>query len=328
MLLKFFKSNLPYVVIFVPILGFLLWLPSLLPGISIKQVVINEAHTPFYNTLTEFFASNYYLNIISALIICILQSFLLIRLNFKYIFIESKTYLPAIVFIIINSSIIAFQQLNPALIANLFVLFAFDRCFIISKERNLFQRYFEAGVFIGISTLIYPPSIYLMVFVWLTQIILRTINWREWLTSAIGVIGAISFYFTIAYLRNNLVVEVNQYLSFFSIFTKASDSLQGYSLISIVTLGVIFFIAFLFSLRIIGTKKINSRKYLNLFVWIIFATILAFIFIPNTGLELIYFISIPLSIIYSLFLIEIRNKYISEFFFALLWMSSIFLIWF
>lgn len=328
MLLKFFKSNMPYVIIFIPILGAILWLPSLYPELTFKQIDFTIPSSPVFEWLTKHLQSNYYLNISSALVLIVIQSYLLIRLNFKYIFIDSKTYLPAVLFLLVGSSIYAYQKLNPALIANLALLLSIDRCFKIEKDRNQFKRYFESGLFVGIATLIYPIAIYFMVIIWITQFVLRTFNWREWLSSIIGFTVPISFALAITFLTSNF----NNYISaYFDFFKSNATIVQNFSTISFVALFVflfIFIIALFSGLRLVGTKKISIRKYFSLFLWIILLTVAAFTLLPNAGFELVYLISGPLAIVLTMFFIEMRSKWLAELFFTLLFFSIFILLWF
>lgn len=328
MLLKFFKSNLPYVVLFIPILGTLLWLPSLFPELSFKQIGTQSSSSPFFEWLTVYLQSDYHLSVISALIIIILQSYLLIRLNFKYIFIESKTYLPAVLFTLFSSSIFIIQGLNAALLANLFILFAIDRAFLITKERRLFKRYFESGLFVGIALLITPASVFFIIVIWLTLVILRSFNWREWLSTIIGAFTPLMFYFSTAYLKNNYNESIDSYFQLFLVSAPVLKPLTTINKIAFVVIGILMLIALLSSLRIIGTKKVNSRKYFILFLWMLLLSIAVYFFTITGGVEIIYFMAIPLAIIFSIFFIEVRNKFIAELLFSLLFLSIFTIIWF
>lgn len=327
MLLKFFKSNLPHIIIFIPILGAILWLPSLYPELSMKQIELVAPQSTFFNWITSYLQSNYYLNISSALVICVLQSYLLIRLNFKYIFIDSKTYLPAILFILVSSSIYAYQNLNPALLANLAILIALDRCYKIEKDRNQFKHYFEGGLFVGIATLIYPIAFYFIIIIWLTQIILRTFNWREWISSIIGLITPFAFALAIVYINSSATYHINSYLEFFNTNTILKQDFNTLNLIAIITFVGIFIIALFSALRLIGTKKISTRKYFSLFLWILLLTSAAFTLIPSAGFELVFFAASPVAIIFTMFFIEIRKKWLAEVFFTIIFFSIFILLW-
>ncbi len=327
MLLKFFKSNLPYVVVFIPILGIILWLPSLFPEFSLKPVASIEQVSPVYQWLTSLLQTNYYLSTIIALILCILQSYLLIRLNFKYIFIESKTYLPAVIFVLISSSVFSNQALQPALLANIFVLVSIDRGFLILKEHNQIKRYFESGLFIGIATIITPISVFIILIIWATLFVLKKFNWREWFASILGVLTPMALFLSIAYLRDNYTNTISRYIELMKIPSENSFSISNINSIALIIFALVLLIALLSTLRLIGTKKISSRKYYILFLWMLLMNFVLYLVFSPTGTELAYSTAIPLSIIFTLFFIELRSKWIAEIFFTLLFASIIIIIW-
>jgi len=328
MLLRFFKSNLPYVVVFIPILGALLWLPALFPSTTTKQIVTPEFTTPVYNLVCIFVDSKYYIKISIAFLFCILQSYYLIRMNFKHIFIENKTYLPAVIYILISSALFSNQNLQPALLANFFILFAFNKSLLIDKEQHHFKRFYESGVFIGIAALIYPWAIYLLVSIWLCLVILRNFEWREMLSSILGAATPFALFLSIAYLRDNYLITQNAYLGILFSTQQTASLLHSQNMISLVAFALLFLIATLFSLQIIGTKKISSRKYITLFLWMLLVSFFIYFFNPGVGNEIVYIMAIPFSIIFSFFFTEIRKKIFAEILFSILFIAVFILIWF
>ncbi len=328
MLLKFFKSNLPYVVVLIPILGILLWLPSLFPELSLKPVATIKQYSPVYGWLTSPLQANYYLSTIIALILCVLQSYLLIRLNFKYIFIESKTYLPAVIFVLICSALFSNQALQPALIANLFILLSFDKGLLITKDRNQIKKYYESGLFLGLATLITPTLIFILLIIWITLFVLKNFNWREWMASILGLLTPIAFYLSIAYLNNNFSFSKNSYIELLTISSENILQFSDINIIAFATFSFILLVTLLTTLRIIGTKKISSRKYYILFIWMFVLGLALYTTMPSMGEELAYFMAIPMSIIFTLFFVEIRSKWLAELFFTLLFATIVIIIWF
>lgn len=328
MLLKFFKSNLPYVVVFIPILGAILWIPSLLPFVTSKQVVANQFTSPVYDLAGNILNKNYYLKIGSALLFCILQSYYLIRMNFKHIFIENKTYLPAMIYVLICSALFSNQNLQPALLANFFVLFAFDKALLIDKGSHHFKRFYESGIFIGIATLIYPWAIYLLAAIWLCLIILRNFEWREMLSSIIGVATPIALLFTISYLKNNFVLTYTTYINL--LFSKQQNQflLQSQNIVSLVIFALLIMITIFFSLQIMGTKKISSRKYITLFLWLLLVAYFIYFLNPAVGNEIVYIMAIPLSLTFTFLFTELRKKIFAEILFTILLIAVFVIIWF
>jgi len=323
MLLKLFKKNHPYVVFLIPIIGVVLWIPAFFANTNNIDL---GTTTYIFNKLYNWININSVMPKVIALLLIIVESFILVRLNFKYIFIEKKTYLPSVMFLIFASAISAYQTLHPLLIGNLFLLLSLDKIFIIDKKRNALKRYFESGFFLGLGAIFYPNIYVFTIIIWLTLFILRTFNWREWFTSILGVIAPFFFYLVYLFLTDNLNNVINKLISIF--FYKAKIApISGYPFYAVVFLAITTFLILFKVLSFIRIKKINTRKYFSLFFWFLIYTIVLFSLHQSLGYELIVVIAIPLSIIYSMFLMEQRSKWIGEVLFSLILISIFIMIW-
>lgn len=326
MLLRFFKNISPVIIISIPIFAILLWLPALLPNSSEKSRFIIENQTPFFEWLTKWFSKKYYLNLLFALTLLISQAFFLLKLNLKYIFIEKRSYLPALFFVLLSSSIVSIQNFNPALFANLFVLFAIDKSILISKETHRLASYFESGMLIGIASLINLSSLYTLIIVWLSLFIMRPrFNWREWITSIIGLVTPAFIYGIVLYLRNDFLSTFLSYKNLLFSSNHHFPTLSSINTISLILLGTVIFIAILFNIRFIGIKKINTRKYFSLFLWILILTAPMFFLKFATYL---YIMAIPIAIILSMFFTNVKSRIVGEFLFVTVIISVLGFIWF
>jgi hypothetical protein len=221
----------------------------------------------------------------------------------------------------------SYQTLHPLLVGNLFLLLSLDKVFAIDKKRNQLKRYFESGFLLGVGAVFYP-NIYIYIFViWLTLIILRTFNWREWFVSILGVLTPFSFYMVYLFMTDRFVQGVNKITL---IISHKADlmAITGYSFFAFIFLAIVTLIILLNILSFVRIKKINTRKYFSLFFWFLLYVILMFTFYKSLGYELIVVMAIPLSIIYSMFFVEIRNKWVGEVLFALVLASIFIIIWF
>lgn len=326
MLLRFFKNISPVIIISIPIFAILLWLPALLPNSSEKSRFIIENQTPFFEWLTKWFSKKYYLNLLFALTLLISQAFFLLKLNLKYIFIEKRSYLPALFFVLLSSSIVSIQNFNPALFANFFVLFAIDKSILISKETHRLASYFESGMLIGIASLINLSSLYTLIIVWLSLFIMRPrFNWREWITSIIGLVTPAFIYGIVLYLRNDFLSTFLSYKNLLFSSNHHFPTLSSINTISLILLGTVIFIAILFNIRFIGIKKINTRKYFSLFLWILILTAPMFFLKFATYL---YIMAIPIAIILSMFFTNVKSRIVGEFLFVTVIISVLGFIWF
>lgn len=329
MLLRFFKNISPIVIISIPIFAIVLWLPVLLfPNLSEHSNFIRENQTPLFIWLTKWLSKNYYLNILFAIVLLLSQAFFLLKLNLKYIFIEKRSYLPALFFILISSSIVSMQNLNSALFANLFVLFAIDKSIFISKETQRLKSYFESGLLISIATLIHLSSLYLLSIIWLSLFLIRPrFNWREWIASIVGFITPIFIYGMILYLQNDFLATFSLYKNSLLNLSQNFPEFSFLNTILLIIFGIILFIAVLFNMRLVGIKKINTRKYFSLFFWILTLTLPVF-FIESTGsINYIYIAGVPISIILSMFFTNIGSKIAGELFFIILIICILGFIW-
>lgn len=326
MLFKLFKSNHPYVIFLIPFLGVALWIPSLFHEININQPINQSAYTLAYQWLTKPISPYPQLSASIGLLFLILQAYILIRLNFKHIFIEQKTYIPSILFIIYGSAMLSYQQLHPALINNFFLIWSLDKALIMDKERNSIKRYFESGFFLGLGALIYPNIYVFIILIWLTLIILHQSKWRDWSAVLFGFFTPVLIYWSILFLNSK---QDQSYANFQKIIFKTTTlpSFSTYAYIPLIVISSLFIIGMLISMRYVGIKKISTRKYYNFFFWFLLTTLAIIYFHPAIGLELIYMLSIPLAFLSTLFYTEVRNWWVKEIFFTLTILSAIALIW-
>ncbi|MDA3894371.1 MAG: DUF6427 family protein [Salinivirgaceae bacterium] len=327
MLLKLFKSNHPSVIFLIPILGIILWIPSLFELPITREVAEIGNTTLVYKWVLQLFSFHPKASVIFALILVIVESYILIRLNFKYIFIENKTYLPSVIFVVLTSVVSSYQMLHPLLLGNLFVLLALDKAFLFEKSKHQFKRYFESGFFLGLGALIYP-NIYVFIFaIWLTLIYLRTFNWREWFSSVLGIITPFIFYLCILFLTNNFQGLLGK---IHSIMTLSAPDLvfTNYSVGAFIFLSFVIIISIFNGARVVGLKKISTRKYFALFFWFAAYVVALFYLHPSFGYELSMVFAIPVSIICTGFFTDIRRNWIGEVIFTLTLIAVFVIIWF
>lgn len=326
MILRLFKSNHPYVIFLIPILGFVLWIPSFFQTTNELGTIQLNNYPFLYHWLYRTISPYPVLFKALGLLLIILQSYFLIRMNFKFIFFEQKTYLSSVLFVLFSSALVNYQTLHPVVIGNLFLLFAIDRAFVFEKKANQFQRYFEAGLFIGLGSLFYPNLIFYLVTIWLTLFLLRTFNWREWFSTLIGLFTPWAFYLAILFINNSQIYSFDHYLEF---FTNNLDflSVPLASLIAAIIIAFVLVISLISSMGHVTSKKISTRKYFNLFFLFLLNSIVLVLAGPAVGFETIVISAVPASVLLGTFLINIRSNWVSELFFDLVLLSVLTLIW-
>jgi hypothetical protein len=282
----------------------------------------------FYRIFIGFAAKNILLSKIIALILFLLISIAIVRLNTRYFFIPSRTQLPAVIYMFIISSVIVLQKFSPVVISSLILVLAVGRIFASYKYEDLAYHFFDSALLISLSSLIYINSLFFISFTWLGLILLRTFNWREWAFTIIGLILPyliLSGYF---YATDRSIDELlfNAIRKNFEAGSHLADKIPGIYIIAVVlTLNII--ISSLFMMHKFDTKKIHARKYFLFFLWMFIILTFLFILIPSFGPEYILFASIPLTFLFSHYFVFTKVNWINRILFTILILMPFYLVY-
>ncbi len=144
---------------------------------------------PLENSLSPF------ANILAALLIAIVQAFIFNKIINQYNLLGKPTFLPALMYISATSLFAPFILLSPALICNFILLWMTEKLLSIYRRTELRPVMFDIGMMIAAGTLIYFPFIAMAPLLWISLLIFRPFNWREWIA---GIIGFVTIYFFLA----------------------------------------------------------------------------------------------------------------------------------
>ena len=316
MLLRLFRSHQPVVIIILPVITVLFWMRTLLHG-TLPGIVIDENQMPLYELIHNLINGNSLITLITAIALVIIQSFMLNWLNSKYIFIETRSYLPPVFFILLSSCYLPMQQLHPVLFANFFLILAINKILGNVKERHLFSKYFYAGFFIALGSLFYANLVFYFIIIWISMMILRPFDWREWIISLLGLLTPFLFAVVIYFYINSLHELASTFLHNILIPNPIPDI----GIFYYIFFGYLFFLllisVFLLFSRFIN-KKIIARKYFSVFIWLFIVSVLVFFFVPSSSFELMILASVPASYLLSNYFITVRYNFRSELMFLLL----------
>ncbi|HEY4788944.1 MAG TPA: DUF6427 family protein [Bacteroidales bacterium] len=250
---------------------------------------------PLYKFVTDILPATSPTASLLALALVVIQGFLLVRLNTRFIFITNRTYLPAIFFILLTASFPELQRLNPVIFSGFFLLLALEKIFESMRTQKIAYEYFIAALYISTGVLFYPFLAFFMVFLWISMSILKPFNWREWLFTIIGfalpIFFASSFYFLVYNQPWRLITDIEAVFKF-------HYTMPDYSPPVLIFLGSILFLILLssqFILRTFPSKKIHQRKAFTIFFWLFSIALIVFLVVSKASVELIFLGAIPLS---------------------------------
>jgi len=299
------------------LIAILLWLQSFLSH-SGPTPYFESHEMPFYTIVRRMAGGNIFLERIFAFTMLIATSLYLIQLNTKHILIKYRTYLPTLLFIVLSSSFLPLQRINPGIFAAFFMILAIDNLFSAYESSKTLDHLFKAGMFVAIASLFYFPAIFFLGLVIISLFILRSVAFRNWVVSLFGFITPwflVLFYFY--FFHDNL----NALQSIISFATKSAEFGRFYGIAFTLFYsysGFLLIIATLYLIGVFPTQKISARKFYSIFLWfILFAFIIVF-FVGFSSIEIIYIAAIPTSFIIGNQLTFTRNKFWPEFFFTFL----------
>ena len=316
MIIKTYKGIKPFVLLLILLTGMVFWLKAvILP----EEVLFpfDSQSMPFYRWVGEFFQKLPILSVITGFLLTIVLGTLLVRLNTTYFFINQRTYLPALFFILGASVIVPLQRVNPVLIAGGFLMIALFRMFGTYKNPKTSFQFFDAGIWIGLGSLFYANLIFYLPVLWIGMIILRPFIWREWLITIFGYITPVVLILAVHYLIRGEILDMLLIFKENLLTPYHFGSFDLSHLLFFSFLGLLILIFSLQMIRKISMRKISSRKYLKIMLWIFILTLIIYFFVPSASVELIFILFIPLSYLFTHFFISVRSAWLSDILFVL-----------
>ena len=259
-----------------------------------------------------------------ALVNAVLINFLLIQQEI----VPRKTHLPAAIFILASVVFIPGYGSIALQLTVLFAVFSSIQLTTLTNKTNLVVGSFFSGVFIGLASVISPFASILLVHSLLGIRMAKGSNLRMWLLQLLGFVVIIYFFWTGFFLFDHGLSFVENYLSGFRFsFQYVTENYE-----SIPVIGVAYIL--LISL-ILGITTINHKTMRNvvprgwMVYWIGMGT--TFFVVGVVQQEHIQAFSmglIPLSALFTLFLISEKRKRIRSFlFFAFVAITILQQIW-
>ena len=252
-----------------------------------------------------------------ALALLITNALWLARMNTKFILIKSRTYLPAIFYALICSSLVAFHDLTPALIASFLFILALEIMFDSHNEEQLSYKFFEAAFLVSLASLIYSTIALYLIIIWIILSILRNAGWREWVFTIIGFALPYLFLYSVYYLTDQDIPANTQ--NIFSNFTH-ERGFEFPGLLPMIFYGFMALLVFIASIRLLSAyqgMKIYVRKFFMVLFFIFLFTLGIHLILYHKALELIFFYAIPVSYLLTFYFIQIRSKAIGEILFTI-----------
>ena len=249
MILKFFnKSYFPqYLAIF--LLGVAWWLPVLFShGVQDHREFFAPAN--FFPDVLEHWKINGWVTFIAVYLL----GYLINKLAGIYGFTDKNSTLTFLFFMAFSSllthSLLSFQALLILMFSYFFTFLLFSHD---SQTENT-VRSFDAGFVLGLTGVIYPPAIFLIVAFWAALLVIGGVSWRNLITGSLGVMAPLFAVYLYYYFSGK------ETLFFQVLYNQVHDSLVW---LSGLTEDKIFYLGFLAVFFLLGLLSVFSKRKLS-----------------------------------------------------------------
>ncbi len=319
MLINLFKSSYLLQYILLVLLALLIWSGSFIHPFFYEYHG-NAFLTPAYNLIMGLFGENKLASVLMAFVLVLSGAFLFNLILSMHDLIPRNTLVPALVYIVLMSHVPGLLTLHPVIFSSIFLLIIQHYLFQVYTVEGAYPQVFNAGLLISIASFFYFPSIYLLLFIWLSFIVFRLYFWREWLIVLFGFLTPYIFLFAYYFWTDKLFDALSAYSSYFEQLSFFSFKFNFLSLNSIISGLIILFSVWsiIWVAGEIQDKIIAVRKRYGSVYWLFFIALLTYFISQEDYLPHQVLILIPVSIFISYRFIQSKKTFWIELVFGIL----------
>jgi hypothetical protein len=318
MLLKQFKRTGPLTVFLIIVVLILLWIGAFLKVKEGFSLYFDLDPMPLYGIISGLTGTHPVPGLILSFILLSVMIFLMVNLNTVLFFINERTFLPALFYVLLSGLIPQYQLLNPAIISALFLMMAIKRIMESYRVQGTAYSFFDAGILISVGSLFYINLIWFGLITFIGILLLRPFNFKEILLSLIGLMTPFIFTEAIYYVLGHDPFDFLNIIVY-NMFEKADAfAFSPFTIAGIAFTGLLMLMAIAQLFMVLGTKKIQSRKIFSVLLWIFLISVAVYFLIPAVSIEMIWITAIPVSYYLSHYMIFVRRKVFAEVLFDIL----------
>lgn len=320
MIVSIFKKNYFLQLILLLIVPLLLWIPAFINSPQVLDKGVFDM--PLYDVVRSIFPSQNVINSIIAFILVILHGFLINYFLTFYQLSQKTSFLPAFIYILLMSSDYRFMTLSSILLANTFIIlavFTFLKCY--NKKEGLDEIYLST-ILLSIGTLLYSPTILLMLWIWIGLFNFKIYKLRSFFVSIFGFITPLVVLFVYYYLNNNAEAITSFAITHFGILPQSKILNQPIQIVYVAYLFILTLPAFFITLGYRNDQKLSVRKRISTILLLFAISILPFLYdLSSPTMTLIFAPS--LSYILSIFFFSIKRNIYSDVYIIILLILTI-----
>jgi len=315
-MLRFFKGTGPGVIILIILLMGLLWIGAFLNPQMPGPDVYEMNPMPLYRLVQLLIGNHSLAGVIFSFLILSVMLFLLVNFNTIVFFINERTYLPAVMYLLFSALFPELQVMSPVLPAAFFLLLSFIRIMDAYRKPGIAYNFFDAALLISVGSLFYADLIWFGILVLIGIALLRTGNIKEIAISLTGLALPYIITFGLYYVLGK---DIGTFLEDFryNLFgDSAGHTFTRVSVIILIYLGLMILISIGDLMIKLNSKKIKSRKTFSLLLWSFIIPLVLYVVLPSVSVEMIWIGAIPAVYFLTHYLVFIKRRLVPEILFT------------
>ena len=305
--------------------GFLLF-PFIIAGVCFY--LINSQHPQLsgsdenvfilFGYIQHFLNGYILLKTILASAVIFIVSLFLFRINREFLFLNSWSALPVILFIVLTIGIPEYGLFHPIWFSFLFLIPGVIRLLNSFDLRRPYANVFEAGFFLSLGSLFYFNLIFLLpAFIIAGRMMVRDPHWREPFLVFLGAFVPWLLVFSTYFLIDRTPVLMQWMKN--SMFLRGESILKNIPLlVYLAFVGILTFLGSLTIIRQYGEKKVRFRRFFLFFFLLFVSAVLSFVLIPGSSSEIFIIAALPVSFLLSNYFDSMKRGLFGEVVFGLI----------
>jgi hypothetical protein len=318
MLLKIFRGTGPGVVLLIFAAALLVWLNA-----TIKPHLPESFHydlnpMPLYALLRNLALKSALAGTIFSFLMVLFMTFLLVTFNTSVFFINERTFLPSIIYVLLTGLFPDCQVFNPVLPSSILLMIAIRRIMDAYRKNGTAYNFFDASLLISLGSLIYANLIWFGLLSLIGIALLRTVNLKEVMLAFLGLCTPPAILAGIYYVAGKDMMTLVSTASY-NLFGKAENYyFPRVTVAGLVIIGLVSLISLFYLLSVMNGKKIKSRKTFSLLIWAFLVSLAVYFAVPSASVEMIFLVAVPLSYLLTHYFVFMKKKILPEIFFTAL----------
>ena len=306
-MLNFFKNSYLSQQIVVVAIALVLWLPAF---ITKSAFIPSEFQTPLYNIIVSLLDFSPFLLNALAFLVYLLSVFLFNSVLSANRLVSKYSTTGAFSFVVMMCCSPELHSCYPFIFACPFILMAMHTLFLIYQTDAPENYMMNIGYFIGIASLFYYPSAFLIIWVLMSLLIFKFKEIRLFLIPITGFMIINSLLLGISFMFGKYNMLIDSYSHFFRNIAFSVELTSVNNILLIIS-GILFLISVLRTIGGQGSDKgTNVRKRVGVsFLLAIFAIVIFFMQKPLMNNALIFMM---FAMFYAMTLSDIRKSKIAN----------------